>query len=214
MPTNLRIDMEVALIVAKIGGALVTVIVSAYAKFHPTPWLSWRRRKSRATKDYEFIASFLETPLEWRSRIEVEQFFYAWRRRPMRYTEIVAMLRFANPSIAFHWRESVARFVILNDEGKFSFREDLGNSASRRRRVKTWTAMYFVFAMIAATPLWMATTLYSTPLSAWWALAVPFLFVFSAAALLALDYAASLSLGEKFLAEQGRRTRVATLPSA
>lgn len=194
--------MDFILVTFKLVAALVMVLVSAYAKFHPTLWLLGRRGKSRIAHDYEFITQFLQVPVEERNHLEVELAFYAWRRKLLRYLDIVAILRFANPSVAFKWYDSVARFVILGPDGRFAFRQKFAIPHCRRVRVRFWTTMYVVCSMFAAAPLWMATTMHQTPPSPWALIAVPFLFVFGAAALLTLDYAAALSLSEKFMAEQ------------
>lgn len=194
-------DKTFILTIIQYAVPLVGALAGLLKKFGPSFFNLRGARKRRMVEDYELMAAFMRVPLENRSRVEVEQAFSAWQRQSMRYQDITALLRFANPSVAFRLYKSAAPFVQLENDGHFVYRKKYAASGRRAHRVWFGAGVYFVFAVVALAPLLMLRPTQSIP-SAWWVIAVAATVVFGYFAWCALDYAGRLKSSEHFIKEQ------------
>jgi hypothetical protein len=123
------------------------------------------RRKERhkpAEEDFEFISTLLSPDFSFKPPLVVEKGIERYFRRRYRYEEIVALLRFKNPTYAFHCLAWGRLLVQLAPNGQFVYKTPrLAQSGYRRGMTALFALLYVGAVAVALSPLFGVSFLLS-----------------------------------------------------
>ena len=160
------------------------------------------KQKSKALAELEFISGFLAFDIKRRERLVVEHAFAAHFKHRFSFEELVALLKFKNPSKGFSLLKTCRSVINILPDGTFEFRDKFKTSKARTRRKWVNFGLYFVLIYIALLPVLFANVFVaSMGLQAVIPLALWPLFL-GASAVEVLKNGVTLGCGELLILEQ------------
>ncbi len=185
-----------------VGKLLVPLFTAAVVRLGRTFLDRNEKRKLAARAELEFISGFLAFDIKRRDRLVVEHAFAAHFKHKFDFEELVALLKFKNPTRAFSLLKSSRLVMQILPNGSFGFCDKFSTTSSREHRKWIFGACYFIAFYFGLLPVLFANSF----ISALGLLAVyPLVLWPICLALLAIEslkYAIAFGCGERLIVEQ------------